>query len=135
MSLVFHPGRKCQRGSSILIKWQEKLMRNLQEQDPSLWDMTISPHQILFPNQQFEVSWIWILLQVKMVSLHKKRIELVAPYMENCFVFFFLLRKVKTNHSISKEKSLIWKHALSIRDTERLYRINTEHNNWEGMIC
>ena len=49
--------------------------------------------------------------------------------------FFFLLRKVKTNYSISKEKSLIWKHALSIRDTERLYRINTEHDNWEGMIC
>lgn len=48
--------------------------------------------------------------------------------------FFFLLRKVKTNHSISKEKSLIWKHALSIRDTERLYRINTEHDNCEGMI-
>ena len=70
-----------------------------------------------------------------MVSLHKKRIQLVAPYMENCFFFFFLLRKVKTNHSISKEKSLIRKHALSIRDTERLYRINTEHNNWEGMIC
>lgn len=69
-----------------------------------------------------------------MVSLHKKRIELVAPYMEN-WVFFFLLRKVKTNYSISKEKSLIWKHALSIRDTERLYRINTEHDNWEGMIC
>ena len=54
--------------------------------------------------------------------------------MENWF-FFFLLRKVKTNYSISKEKSLIWKHALSIRDTERLYRINTEHDNWEGMIC
>ena len=70
-----------------------------------------------------------------MVSLHKKRIEFVAPYMENwffvfCFLFFFsLLRKVKTNHSISKEKLLIWKHDLSIRNTERLYRINTEHDN------
>lgn len=66
-----------------------------------------------------------------MVSLHKKRIEFVAPYMENwCFCFFFsLLRKVKTNHSISKEKLLIWKHDLSISNTERLYRINTEHDN------
>ena len=66
-----------------------------------------------------------------MVSLHKKRIEFVAPYMENWVLFFFfpLLRKVKTNHSISKEKLLIWKHDLSIRNTERLYRINTEHDN------
>lgn len=64
--------------------------------------------------------------------LTQKRIELVSPYMENCF--FLLLRKVKTNHSISKEKSLIWKHALSIRDIERLYRINAEYDNFEGMI-
>lgn len=52
--------------------------------------------------------------------LTQERIEFVAPltWRIGVFVFFFSFKESQDlNHSISKEKLLIWKHDLSIRNT------------------